>query len=105
VAVSDSGASGSWTARLSAALLLAHVAGSFVAIRFYQIDTIYRGAVGFSQALIALSLCLGTVLLIQEIRKSRYRIALWPAVLLCVVGGELALVLLGDVLLPDKPLP
>lgn len=98
--MTHSGISGSWTARLSAALLLAHLAAGFVAFRFYRIDRVYNAAVGVNQALIALSLCLGTVLLIREIRKRRYGIALWPAVLLGVVGGKLALLLLGELLLP-----
>jgi hypothetical protein len=89
-------------AKVSGALLLAHIVTSFAIFRFYQIDAAYRVLTFVNQALIAVSLCVGAVLVFRETRKGRPGNALWPAILLSAIGGELALLILGDMVLPQS---
>jgi hypothetical protein len=45
-------------------------------LRFYRIDSLYRVLVFLNQAIIVVSLCVGTILLVHEIRRGRFRNAL-----------------------------
>ena len=97
----DDKVQGRWVAVLSGMLLLAYIAAAFTAVRFYQIDSVYRAAVFLNQALTATSLCVGPILVGREIHIGRSRNALCFAILVAVVGGILAIVMLGEILLPD----
>jgi hypothetical protein len=88
--------------RLSVTLLAAHVAATAMTISFYRIDSAYCILVATNRALAALSLCVGSALLVREVRRGRLRNAIWPAVLVLVTVAEVALVVLGEILLPDS---
>ena len=83
------------------ALLLAYIAAVFTALYFYRIESVYQPAVFLNKSLMAVSPCVGLLLLVREIRNGRRRNALWPAILVAVTGGALAVSLLGRILWPD----
>jgi hypothetical protein len=90
-----------WTMWLSVTLLAAQVAASVMTLSFYRNDSAYRILVATNRILVVLSLCVGSALIVREVRRGRLRNAIWPTVLVLLTATEVALVVIGEILLPD----